>query len=417
MRMTRRHRGRGTRLVALATVLAGVVALIASTAASARSQDTTITVETLPIANALPLTLGVNKGFFAKYGITIKTQTLASGNDIALALSNHNGDIGYFGYVPMMIADITLAHFTLVAASEVEGASVDDNWQNIVVKGNSSIKTPADLAGKTISTNALKGLGEVVIRGSLQKLGVDPNSVKIVAIPFPSERAALNSGQVDAVHLPEPFLTQALTIDGDRILYAPGPTLGKYWPNGGYAALSSWVKDNPTLAKNFRLAMNQSLLYSQTHPDEIRALLPASSQNVRLPIWTPLIDRKQLLTLANLTKKLGVIPGLPNFAQLFPSDIRTGFATGQLEASIRKGVAVRFAGKPVERLDPGKYQLIVTDASKTAGFRITGPGVDKSTGIAKTGTVVFNITLSHGSYVFTSVGKGRISKGHFAVTQ
>ena len=169
MRMTRRHRGRGTRLVALATVLAGVVALIASTAASARSQDTTITVETLPIANALPLTLGVNKGFFAKYGITIKTQTLASGNDIALALSNHNGDIGYFGYVPMMIADITLAHFTLVAASEVEGASVDDNWQNIVVKGNSSIKTPADLAGKTISTNALKGLGEVVIRGSLQK--------------------------------------------------------------------------------------------------------------------------------------------------------------------------------------------------------------------------------------------------------
>ena len=412
-----RHRGRGTRLVALAAVVAGAVALIANTAASAKSQDTTITVETLPIANALPLTLGVNKGIFAKYGITIKTQTLQSGNDIALALSNHTGDIGYFGYVPMMIADVTLAKFTLVAASEVEGTSVDDNWQNIVVKGNSSIKTPADLAGKTISTNALKGLGEVVIRASLQKLGVDPNSVKIVAIPFPSERAALNSGQVDAVHLPEPFLTQALTIDGDRILYAPGPTLGKYWPNGGYGALSSWVKDNPAAAKNFRLAMNESLTYAQTHPDEIRALLPAGSGNVRLPIWSPLIDRKQLLTLANATKKLGVIPALPNFAQLFPSDIRTGFATGTLEASIRKGVAVRFAGQPAEKLDPGKYKLIVTDASKTAGFKITGPGVNKSTGIAKTGNVVFDITLAPGKYVFTSVGKGPVSKGHFAVSQ
>jgi NitT/TauT family transport system substrate-binding protein len=412
-----RHRGRGTRLVALAAVVAGAVALIANTAASAKSQDTTITVDTLPIANALPLTLGVNKGFFAKYGITIKTQTLQSGNDIALALSNNNGDIGYFGYVPMMIADVTLAKFTLVAASEVEGTSVDDNWQNIVVKGNSPIKTPADLAGKTISTNALKGLGEVVIRASLQKLGVDPNSVKIVAIPFPSERAALNSGQVDAVHLPEPFLTQALTIDGDRILYAPGPTLGKYWPNGGYGALSSWVKDNPAAAKNFRLAMNESLTYAQTHPDEIRALLPAGSGNVRLPIWTPLIDRKQLLTLANATKKLGVIPALPNFAQLFPSDIRTGFATGTLEASIRKGVAVRFAGQPAEKLDPGKYKLIVTDASKTAGFKITGPGVNKSTGIAKTGNVIFDVTLSPGKYVFTSVGKGPVSKGHFAVSQ
>src|SRR3954447_24993395 len=181
-------------VVAALTVLTGI-----ASGSPARSQLTTVTVDTLPISNALPMTLGIQKGFFANHGIEIKTQTLQSGNDIVLALSNHNGDIGYLGYVPMMIARTTGIPLTLVAASEVEGTTAADNWQNILVKGSSPIQTPADLAGKTIAVNALKGVGEVVIRAALQKVGVDPNSVKLLALPFPAMRTALNNGQVDAI--------------------------------------------------------------------------------------------------------------------------------------------------------------------------------------------------------------------------
>ena len=106
-----------------------------------RAALTTITIDTLPIANALPMDLGISKGFFSAHGIEIKKQTLQSGNDIVLALANHNGDIGYLGYVPMMIARTQGIPLTLVAASEVEGTSTADNWQNILVKGSSSIRT------------------------------------------------------------------------------------------------------------------------------------------------------------------------------------------------------------------------------------------------------------------------------------
>jgi NitT/TauT family transport system substrate-binding protein len=194
---------------------------------------TTITVDTLPIANARPLDLGIAKGFFSSRGIEIKKSTLQSGNDIVLALANHNGDIGYLGYVPMMIARTQAIPLTLIAASEVEGTSTADNWQNILVKGNSSIQTPADLAGKTIAVNALKGVGEVIIKAALKKVGVDPNSIKLLALPFPSMRSALSNGQVDAIWTPEPFLTQALSIDGARIVMAPGPVLGNFYPNRG----------------------------------------------------------------------------------------------------------------------------------------------------------------------------------------
>jgi NitT/TauT family transport system substrate-binding protein len=401
---------------ALAAVLLAALAVFTSVAAGApgRAQLTTVTVDTLPISNALPMTLGVQKGFFANHGIEIKTQTLQSGNDIVLALANHNGDIGYLGYVPMMIARTTGIPLTLVAASEVEGTNVTDNWQDILVKGSSSIRAPADLAGKTIAANALKGVGEVVIKAALQKAGVDPNSIKLVAIPFPSMRTALNNGQVDAIWTPEPFLSQAVNIDGDRIVMAPGPTLGNFFPNGGYAALNDWMKANPTTAKNFRLAMNESLQYAQTHPDEIRALPGGNVPH--LPVWSPSIDRVQLLQLAKYAKQYGVITSLPNFTQLFPSDIRTGFASGLLEASVGKAATIKQAGKLATRLDPGSYILIVKDTSSTAGFTVTGAGVTKSTGIKAKGTFRFTVKLSSGKYKWSATGKAK-GRGTFVVTK
>ena len=283
--MTRWNR---TRRLVLAGALVVTLALLGGEASAGpkRATLTTITVDTLPIANALPLDLGIAKGFFSNRGIEIKKQILQSGNDIVLALANHNGDIGYLGYTPMMIARTQSIPITLIAASEVEGTSTADNWQNVLVKGNSSIRSPADLAGKTIAVNALKGVSEVVIKAALKKLGVDPNSIKLLAIPFPSMRTALNNGQVDAISRPSRSSPRGSPSTATGSCMAPGPMLGNYWPNGGYAALSDWIKSNPALAKNFSLAMNESVEYAQSHPDEIRALLPAITQNSRLAMWS-----------------------------------------------------------------------------------------------------------------------------------
>ena len=181
----------------------------------------------------------------------MKKVTLQSGNDIVLALANNQGQIGFAGWVPAMIARTQGIPITAVATSEVEGTGVADNWQNIMVKGSSSIQTPADLAGKTIAVNALKGVGEVMIKAALEKSGVDPNSIKLLAVPFPTMRSALANGQVDAAWAAEPFMSQMLS-DGARIVMAPGPVLGRYFPIGGYFARSEWVSQNPGWRRSSR---------------------------------------------------------------------------------------------------------------------------------------------------------------------
>ena len=149
-----------------------VAALFAGAAAATPSRSNAgipISVNVIPIANTLPLDVGIKQGFFEKQGLDVKKVVLQSGNDIMLALANNQGEIGFAGWVPAMIGRTSGIAITAVATSEVEGTNVLDNWQNIMVKGSSSIQTPADLAGKTIAVNALKGVGEVMIRAALEK--------------------------------------------------------------------------------------------------------------------------------------------------------------------------------------------------------------------------------------------------------
>ena len=391
-----------------------LLALSGGTASSAPGKAlVTITVDTLPIANALPMDLGIKKGFFAAQGIEITKRTLQSGNDIVLALANNNGEIGYLGWVPMMIASTNGIPLSAAAASEVEGTSEADNWQNILVKGDSAIRAPADLAGKTIAVNALKGVGEVMIKAALRKKGVSPGSVRLLAMPFPTMRAALRNGQVDAIWTPEPFLSQALNLDNARTVMAPGPVLGRFWPIGGYASLTSWQKSNPALAKKFRTAINRSLTYAQSHPAEIRELLPAGTQNVRLPIWSPLIDRAKLRQLAAYTKDFDVITKLPNLAQLVPRSI-TGGKT--LQATVAdKVIRLQLDGKKLKTLPEGEYTFVVSDRSRTQSFQLRGPGVNRKTSVKGTGRATWALSLGPGKYTYSSSGAGNL-KGSFRVT-
>ncbi|HET9323318.1 MAG TPA: ABC transporter substrate-binding protein [Gaiellaceae bacterium] len=408
--MTRRMGGRRAGHVGAATVAGAILALaiFGGTASSAPVQTATVRVLHLPIANGFPLDLGIKKGFFAQERIEIRKTTLQSGNDVVLAMANNNGDIGYAGFVPFMIGSTNGIPITLLAASEVEGTSAADNWQNILVKGSSSIRRPRDLAGKTIAVNALKGVGEIMIKAALEKLGVGLSSVRLTAIPFPNMRSALNNGQVDAIWVPEPFLSQGLNIDGDRIVMAPGPVLGRYFPIGGYAARTSWRSRNPELAQRFRRAINRSLLYAQSHPGEIREMLPPGTQNVRLPIWSTVVDRGKLDQLARYARKYGVITRLPNMKQLVPSSIASGLV---LQGTVQgRRVLLRSEGRVVQRLAAGPYTFVVTDSSRKQSFVLKGPRVNRRTTIKGVGRATWTVNLRAGTYRYWSAGRPGVKK-------
>jgi NitT/TauT family transport system substrate-binding protein len=408
----RRARRHVTALTLGLSILAALTVLAGSSSGASQRALATVTVNTLPIANGFPLDVGIQKGFFEKRGIEIKKVTFQSGNDIILALANSNGDIGYIGWTPAFIAATSGIDIVTAAASETEGTSVADNWQNVMVRGNSSIRTPADLAGKTIAVNALKGVAELVIRASLQKLGVDPQSVRLTPIPFPAMRTALANGQVDAAHMPEPFMSQTLNLDNGRIVLAPGPAIMPFLPNGVYVARGAWTRENPALARNFRLAMNEALVYSQSNPAEVRALLPAAIRDIRLAIWSPVLDRKKLLQLAQLARRYEIISRLPDMTKLVPGTIASGV--------ILKGdvggdkISLKLDKAPVRTLAAGTDTLVVSDRSSKQSFHLKGPGVDRKTGVKKAGRIIWTVRLRVGRYTYFSDSNPKL-RGTFRV--
>jgi hypothetical protein len=158
--------------------------------------------------------------------------------------------------------------------------------------------------------------------------------------------------------------------------------------------------------RRFRAAINQSLTYSNSHPDEVRALLAASIRNIRLPNWSPLLDRSKLLLLAGLAKKYDIIKTLPNMTAFAPRFVEEGTF---LNATVGQSgfLALRLDGKSVTRLPAGKVTIAVADKSSKDNFHLKGAGVDRSTSVVKKQQATWTITLKKGVYRFSSNGSSK----------
>jgi NitT/TauT family transport system substrate-binding protein len=307
----------------LAALLAALVMLVAAcggddddNAAQAPSGGggvTKVKVGTLPIANAAPMYLGMKKGFFKEEGIELEPQMAQSGNELITALVSGDSQVAFLGYVPTIVARSKGLPVKVVVNADNGADTADKEWQVILSKKGSPIRKPADLKGKTVAVNALKGVAEVGLKASLEKEGVDPNSVKLLEVPFPEMPAALEAGRVDAIWAPEPFLSAVLAKGGQEVL-APYISLGKHWPNGTYATSDRYLQEHEKVIEGFARAMNRSTQYATEHPDEARATIPTFTKippevakKIRLPVWLTEIDRAQLEQVVRDTQKYGVI--------------------------------------------------------------------------------------------------------------
>src|SRR3954454_4220688 len=72
-------------------------------------------------------------------------------------------------------------------------------------------------------------------------------------------------------------------------------------------------------------------------------------------------------------------------------------------------------GKKVNALMHGSYTIVVSDKSSIHNFHLTGPGVNKSTSVGKSGTSTWKVTFKKGTYKFVCDPHAGIMKGSFKV--
>ena len=72
------------------------------------------------------------------------------------------------------------------------------------------------------------------------------------------------------------------------------------------------------------------------------------------------------------------------------------------------------AGKKVTKLKAGTYKVVIADKAGVHNFHLTGPGVNKKTGVKTRGKVTWNLTLVPGTYTYRS-DKTKKLRGTFTV--
>jgi NitT/TauT family transport system substrate-binding protein len=285
-------------------------------------EPATLNVGVIPIADVAPLYLGMKKGFFEEEQLTIKPQLAEGGAAITPAVVSGDFQIGFSNTISLLIAASQDLPVEIISQGVLGGKTEEEAWADLLVLKDGPIEEPKDLEGKTIAVNTLKNICEVTIKASLEEEGVAVDKLEFAEVPFPDMNAALEAGRVDGACVVEPFVSQgtagkARGIDPFYVRTAPDLTVATYFTSTQYA------EENADVVDRFVKAINRSLTYAQSHPDEVREVLldyteipPEAAEQIKLPIWRPDLNEPTIETLSELSLKYGLIEEEPDLEEL-----------------------------------------------------------------------------------------------------
>ncbi|TRW45681.1 ABC transporter substrate-binding protein [Georgenia yuyongxinii] len=239
----------------------------------AAEETRSIKVGVLPIAASAAIDVGIEQGFFADHNLDVELVTGQGGGATLPAVSSGELAFAVGNPISVLIAATQGLEMKVVSGySESLGEGHDTTA--IVVPEDSDIQSATDLPGKKVGVNTLKAGGDMNGKEAVLKAGGDPEAVEFIEVPFQDSLPQLDSGNLDAAWLVEPFLSMALA-DGHRVvsyLYQeaiPGgqPTMIAY-------TSARYAEENPEIVADFQAALAESLEFVETDPESLRAVLP-----------------------------------------------------------------------------------------------------------------------------------------------
>jgi NitT/TauT family transport system substrate-binding protein len=283
---------------------------------------TKITVGVIPIVDTAPIWLGVEKGFFSEVGLDVTVQPTTGGAASVPGVVAGSYDFAFGNYVSGMVANDQGLNLRYVANGNSTAGSPD--FGAVVVNADSDITRPADLAGKTVSVNNLQNIGDTTIRTVVDDDGGDSSAIKFVEVAFPDAEAALVNHQVDAAWILAPFLDSAVA-NGARVItynfsdFDPGLDIA------GYFTTADTVANKPGLVKAFQAAMDKSLEYADSHPDEVKQIVTTYTKMTLdqlnamvLPKFNVDFNRAALEKLGAAAAGYGTLAKAPDLDTLLP---------------------------------------------------------------------------------------------------
>lgn len=223
--------------------------------------------------------LAVDGGFCERARLDMTVTDHASGKLALATLLSGDADVATTAETPVVFASIAQEDFRILAVI----ASTDNEYR-IVARRDRGIALPSDLRGRRIGTQG-GSASHFFLDSFLLKHALSVRDVVTVFMAVEDLPTALDSGEIDAFSMREPYVSQAHGMLGDRFIEFLEPGLHRRFEL--LVARTAWLAEHPEAAVALLRAMHAALEFARTEreaalrlasrrlamaPSEVRAL-------------------------------------------------------------------------------------------------------------------------------------------------
>lgn len=238
-------------------ILAAIAAIalmhaVAPCAAAQQGKPITISIlEATPAFHSLPVT--ALKAIGAEYNLKLETLQIQGGGEAGQIFAGGHADIMSAGFDK----PVGLMEKNILDVKTIGVVLYSMNW-SLVAPTISSIKTVAELKGKTIGISGPGSSSDMLLRWALNKAGLNPDKdVSLIALGSVANLyAGVENKRVDSAVLVQPFLKKALDSGLARVV---GDWEAMDYPNLVSIARTKDLEKNPEKFIRYQSAMKSVL--------------------------------------------------------------------------------------------------------------------------------------------------------------
>lgn len=256
-------------LIAAATLLA--------TSNLAHAQDK-VTVSWLPIMQTMAYYVALEEKLFEKAGIQVESVKFQSPNQIIESLVSGRADFGAPGAAAgiTVIAETEFPDTFKVFGLQGGGIKVDRINDGLIVANDSTIKSFADLKGKTLGH--LPGIQwRTISRHMVRAAGLDPDKdVTLKELAVGLQVPAVVGKTVDATLSLEPVGSIALASkEAKRAMTNPvAAVIADPFYSGVSVLTTKFMKERPAVARKVVQVLDEATRMANANFDKYRAIIP-----------------------------------------------------------------------------------------------------------------------------------------------
>jgi len=280
-----------------------------------------VKVGVLPNIDVAAIYLGESKGFFEEEGIDLELVQAASGSAVVPAVVSGDLDFGFSNVAALLTASQKGLPLKAVSAGVYSTGESGNDIAATVAADGSDISSIADLDGKNVAVTSLGGIFPLTIRYLSSQAGISVNLVELGAADTP---AALETGQVDAAVMSEPFLSQA-KADGAVEIFSNFADMKDNFMVAAYFTTADYIGKNSETVEKLQAALAKAFAYANENPEEVRAILSEYTElsdevkaNAVLPKFDTEVDIETLQLLADLLLETGQVDAAVDVNALLP---------------------------------------------------------------------------------------------------